>query len=349
MIQQNYSLKKLNTFNIDSHAEYFFEFSEIEELKEILSMQEFKNTKKHILGSGANVLLSEKIDGLVLHPKLKGIKWVSEDNEKVKYKVSAGENWIDLVTFISDIGLGGIENLAYIPGNMGAAPVQNINAYGQELSKTFVELTAINLDSAEIKRISKDEMKFGYRTSLFKSQKTNYLILDVTLQFDKNPIYDLNYSNSYGGVAIELELLGMSELNPHNIATAITSLRKKKLHDVSLEPNAGSFFRNITVDQTQLEKLQLIEQDLRSKNKELSVLNYYKMGNELKLNSGWLVEAAGLKGFLHKGAQVSPKHALVLLNKNNASGKEIDELANIIVEKVEKIFGVVLQREVVSI
>jgi UDP-N-acetylmuramate dehydrogenase len=246
----------------------------------------------------------------------------------------AGENWHSFVMWCIDKNYGGLENLSLIPGCVGASPMQNIGAYGVEIKEVFKELEAYHLLNGEKKIFNKEACHFGYRESVFKHEYRNqYLIASVTYTLKKNA----GVNTSYGAISTELEAEGIKNPTIKDVSNAVIRIRQSKLPDPLVTGNAGSFFKNPEVSAEKHEALK----------KEFPALVSYPLpGGDFKLAAGWLIEQCGLKGFEHKGAAVHNKQALVLVNKNHASGKDVFELSDYVLQKVFDKFGVKLEREV---
>jgi len=329
-LQQNISLKPYNTFGIDVAAEYFTELSDISSFEEITSIQQ----QKHILGGGSNILLTQPVKGLVIHNKLKGITIEKEDDEHIWIRVQSGEIWHDFVLYAINKGLGGIENLALIPGTVGASPMQNIGAYGVEAKETIESVTFWYWNEQTFLTYNNRECAFGYRDSIFKQLlKDKTFITSVVYKLDKRP----KYNTSYGAIEQELESMGVHELSVKAIAYAVMHIRTSKLPDPKVIGNAGSFFKNPAIHK----KLFSIIQG-RYPN-----IPYYKVNDKLvKVPAGWLIEQCGWKGFKKGDAGVHAKQALVLVNYGSAKGSDIWKLSGEILSSVKERFGIELEREV---
>lgn len=326
----NHPLKNLNTFGISANAENFANFNSIEELKRLL-----ENAKQPlmILGGGSNILLTQNIKGSILKNEIFGIDIIEEDNKSVTVKVGGGVVWHDFVSWSIERNLGGLENLSLIPGSVGAAPMQNIGAYGSEIKSVFKQLEAVNIESKELKIFENKDCQFGYRTSIFKTQlKNKYVICSVTFRLNKYP----EFNTSYG--AIEDELRDMGEITSlKSISQAVINIRSRKLPDPNIIGNSGSFFKNPTISNIEFQSLK----------KDFPLIVGYPNGdNETKVAAGWLIEQAGWKGFRDGDAGVHKNQALVLVNYGNAKGKDILNLAKKIQDSVEQKFGIQLIPEV---
>lgn len=333
--QENYSLKKLNTFGIDVKAKYFSRFDDVDSLAETLYHEAFIYAKeKMILGGGSNILFAKKFDGLVLKNEIGGIEIVSEDAGHVYVKAGAGVNWHQFVMYCIENNLAGAENLSLIPGSVGASPMQNIGAYGVEIKDIFHELEAYSVYQKKVFNFSKSDCEFGYRESIFKHKFRNQVIItSVTYKLNKIP----TFNTSYGAIEQELAKQNVHEVSIKTISDAVISIRRSKLPDPAVIGNAGSFFKNPTVPNAQFEKL---------KAQFPAIVGYTVNENETKLAAGWLIEQCGWKGFRKGDAGCHEKQALVLVNYGNASGDEILHLSEKIIDSVKITFDVELHREV---
>ena len=331
MIQTNKNLKEYNTFGISVKAEMFAVFSSIEELKQILS---FRNDKKLlVLGGGSNLLLTKDFEGLVIKNEIKRFEVIEESASEVIVESGAGENWHEFVLNCIDKGFGGIENLSLIPGSVGASPMQNIGAYGVEIKDVFESLSAFHIASGEIHYFDKTKCEFGYRESIFKNKvKGEYIILTVTFRLTKNP----TINSSYGAINEQLKVMGIQVPTIKELSAAVIAIRQSKLPDPRIIGNAGSFFKNPTVEITLLEQIQKNYPDIPN----------YPAENKRKLAAGWLIEKAGWKGRTFDNYGVHKLQALVLVNYGNCTGQEIFDLSSQIIQDVFEKFGVLLEREV---
>ena len=326
----NHPLKNLNTFGISANAENFANFNSIEELKKLL-----ENAKQPImiLGGGSNILFTQNIQGSILKNEIFGIDVIEEDNKSITVKVGGGVVWHDFVLWSLERNLGGIENLSLIPGSVGAAPMQNIGAYGCEIKSVFKQLEAVNIESKELKIFKNKDCQFGYRTSIFKTQlKNKFVICSVTFKLNKHPVFNTSYG------AIEDELKEKGEITSlKSISQAVINIRSRKLPDPNVIGNSGSFFKNPTISNIEFQSLK----------KDFPLIVGYPNGdNETKVAAGWLIEQAGWKGFRDGDAGVHKNQALVLVNYGNAKGKDILNLAKKIQDSVEQKFGIRLIPEV---
>lgn len=333
MVETNIDIFPYNTFGISAISQRFAKFSTVSELA-ILVEQRKPGEELLILGGGSNLLFTANFNGLILKNELLGIEIVREDGNDVYVKSGAGENWHDFVLKMLDCNLGGLENLSLIPGNVGTSPMQNIGAYGCEIKDVFYELEAYHISSNEIHTFTNEQCEFGYRESVFKNKfKNKYVILNVT--FKLNKVHQLN--TNYGAIKFELEKMGVENPSIKDVSNAVIAIRESKLPNPKEIGNAGSFFKNPVV------RLNTIQQ-LISKYPEMPM---YQLQNEwVKVPAGWLIEQAGWKGKTFGNYGVHKLQALVLVNYGGASGKQIFDLSQQIIDDVKQKFGIELEREV---
>ncbi len=331
---KNTSLKPYNTFGIVCQASEVIELNMIEEIAEVLRYIKQQNKTLLILGGGSNVLFTRDFNGIVLLNNLKGIQVLSEDSNEVMLTVSAGEVWHDLVLYCIEKNYAGMENLSLIPGKVGASPMQNIGAYGVEVKDLITQVNTIRLADGAKVSFSNEECKFDYRSSIFKTtHKNQYLIVSVDFKLYKSP----KLNTSYGAINNELITKGISSPNIKDISEAVISIRRSKLPDPAKIGNAGSFFKNPVVDLTTANRLR----------KEYPTIPQYEVGENIrKLAAGWLIEQCGWKGKTIDNYGVHKLQALVLVNYNDATGKQIFDLSTKIIDSVKEKFGVELEREV---
>lgn len=332
-VKQNYDLTNLNTFGIKVYAKLFVEIQNENDLTELFSLPEFKNNKKLFLGGGSNVLFTKDFDGIVILNKLKGIEILKEDSDSVIVRSMGGEIWHDLVTFVVDRGYWGIENLSLIPGTVGAAPMQNIGAYGAELEDVLENVEAYNVASGEKIIFKKEDCEFGYRDSIFKNKlKDKYFISAITLKLSKigKP------NTSYKILREHLEQNKIEVKNPKDISEAVCHIRRSKLPDPKVIGNAGSFFKNVFLEQ---EKMDILL-------KNYPEMPYFEEGGVKKIPAAWLIEQCGWKGKRLGNAGVHHKQALVLVNFGGGTGREIKKLAEDIIDSVFRKFGIKISFEV---
>ncbi|MBS1664308.1 MAG: UDP-N-acetylmuramate dehydrogenase [Bacteroidetes bacterium] len=331
-ITENISLQAINTFGIDVRARYFSAFASLEELVELL---DFSPAAPLILGGGSNVLFTGDVEGLVLKNEIKGIELVFEDEEYCYVKAGAGEVWHTFVLHCLERDMGGVENLSLIPGSVGAAPMQNIGAYGVEIKDVFHELEAYDLVDQKVYTFTLNDCAFGYRESIFKREyKNRCVILNVTFRLRKRPVFH----TEYGAIREELDRMGVRELSIKAISQAVINIRQSKLPDPAVIGNAGSFFKNPTVSNDKWAAL---------KAEYPGIVGYPAAdGAATKLAAGWMIEQCGWKGVRRGDAGCHAKQALVLVNYGQARGEEIYNLSEEILQSVERKFGVRLEREV---
>ncbi len=333
ILQTNVSLHPFNTFHINANASHFIEINNIEILKKVIAAKYPNEFNTLILGGGSNMLLTQDFNGLILKNNLKGIEVIHENEKYCLLKAAAGEVWHEFVQFAIAKNLGGIENLSLIPGTVGAAPIQNIGAYGVEIKDTFHSCEAINLETGETRSFNNSDCNFGYRESIFKHElKGKYFITSVTFKLNKSPEFKIDY----GQIKDELSSKGITELSVKAISDAVCSIRRSKLPDPKEIGNAGSFFKNPVISKVKFNELKLKYSDISS----------YPAGENVKVAAGWLIEKAGWKGKTFGNYGVHKNQALVLVNYSNATGKEIYDLSSKIIESINDIFGIELEREV---
>ncbi len=329
-VQQNISLKPYNTFGIDVFAANFTRVTDMRDLSEISGTA----YSKHILGGGSNILLTQPVDGLVVRNELKGITIEREDDNYVWLRVQSGEIWHEFVLYVINKGWGGIENLALIPGTVGASPMQNIGAYGVEAKETIESVSFWYWKGKTLLTYNNRDCNFGYRDSIFKHElKDKVFITSVVYKLKKKPEYNI----SYGAIKQELEDMGVTELSVKAVAYAVIHIRNSKLPDPKVIGNAGSFFKNPTIKGIHFEQIRA---------RYLDIPSYPVQGNMVKVPAGWLIEQCGWKGFRTGETGVHAKQALVLVNYGNAKGSDIWKLSSEIVNSVKERFGIELEREV---
>jgi UDP-N-acetylmuramate dehydrogenase len=331
-IYKSVSLKDHNTFNLDYKAEVAIRVKTFREASSLFNGE--ISLKKPILtvGSGSNILFTEDFQGTIIFPQIGGIRIVNQKGNEIIVSAGAGVIWDNLVEWCVERGFGGIENLSYIPGTVGAVPVQNIGAYGVEAGESIIKVKAVSIADGSSRTFTNEDCHFGYRNSIFKeAEKGKYLITRVWFKLYSNPVFRLNYGslneivNKTGGV------------NLKNVRQAVISIRQNKLPDPEVIGNAGSFFKNPVVKKTISDKLV----------KEFPEIPVYKdPSGGIKLAAGWLIEKCGWKGKQAGDAGVHEKQALVLVNHGNASGKDILILSERIQESVFDKFGIRIEREV---
>ena len=331
-IEENFSLENLNSFRLPVRTRWFVEYENETELEKILNDEYFREQRILHTGRGTNLLFLNDYNGVVLHSAIKGIALVEETDDTVLLRVGAAEIWDDVVAYAVESEWGGIENLSSIPGETGAAAVQNIGAYGVEIKDVIETVEAVNQLTFEKRFFSNEACRYDYRTSVFKdSLEDPYIITGVNLRLTKNPVFHLEYGNLK-------EILGSYEsLTLRKVRETVTDIRRKKLPDPNELGNAGSFFMNPVVTQKKLEQLM---QDYPS------IPYFPAKSGKVKLSAGWMIEQCGLKGKRFGTVGVYEHQALVIVNYGGATGNEIAQLAELICETVNRRFGMVLTPEV---
>ncbi len=328
-------LQPYNTFGIAAKAEAFARFTTADELRGLLAAPELSVMPRLVLGGGSNILFTRDFDGLVLLNEVPGIEVVREDADHVNVKAGAGVVWHDLVLHAVAQGWGGIENLSLIPGKVGAAPMQNIGAYGVELKDAFVSLEALRISDGAIITFGLSECAFGYRESFFKREgKDRFIILNVSFRLTRR---DHIIRTAYGDIQGELARMGVTQPTIKDVSAAVIAIRSSKLPDPKVLGNAGSFFKNPVVESTIAERIKLDHPNAP----------VYPAGEgHSKLAAGWLIEQCGWKGKRLDHCGVHEKQALVLVNHGGATGSEIWDLSDQVMRSVRERFGVELEREV---
>lgn len=332
--RQDVSLKPYNTFGITARAAHFFEFTRVEDLKNALAQHRAED-KLLILGGGSNLLLTSDFDGLVLKNGLRGIELVRGDENHIWVKAMAGENWHRFVMHCIERGWAGVENLSLIPGTVGAAPMQNIGAYGVEVEQVFESLEAVEIATNEIHTFDHAACEFDYRKSIFKrAAKGQYVIISVLFKLNKQA----QFNTSYGAIQETLEAMNVKELSLRAVSDAVIKIRQRKLPDPAKIGNAGSFFKNPTIDKADYEGLRV---------KFPSIPGYQQAEDqEVKVPAAWLIEQAGWKGLTFGEIGVHQNQPLVLVNYGEGKGADLKALACKIRASVVEKFGIELSPEV---
>ncbi|GDX52377.1 UDP-N-acetylenolpyruvoylglucosamine reductase [Bacteroidota bacterium] len=334
LISENISLLPFNTFHIDVKAKYFADVKNENDFSELLQEEKFRSQQKLILGGGSNILFTKNFDGIVVKNSFTGISIVKEDENYVWVKAAAGEVWHQFVLWCIEKNLAGLENLSLIPGQVGAAPMQNIGAYGVEIKDVFDELEAVEIVTGEKVNFKNAECEFGYRESVFKNKfKNQFLISAVTFRLNKIPKFNVNY----GDIKMTLDEMRVNELTIKAVSDAVIKIRTSKLPDPKVLGNAGSFFKNPVITKEEFDIF-------ISKNPLAN--NYPQKDGTVKVPAGWLIEQCGWKGKIvgHTGSHKS--QALVLVNYGGATGNEVYQLALDIQKSVHDKFGITIQPEV---
>ena len=343
-MKTNVNLKPYNSFGFDATAQYFAEINALEDLQSLIKSGAIKKHKPLILSGGNNILFQNDLfKGLVVYINTKGIEILREDETKVVVRAQGGEDWPDFVGYCVEKGWHGVENLAHIPGKVGAAPVQNIGAYGIELKDSFLQCEAMDLATGEAKVFTKEECRFGYRESIFKNElKGQFVITSVDFLLKKNAPLHLEYGN----IRTYLEQNGIDNPSLRQLHDAICAIRDAKLPDVKQIGSAGSFFKNPIIEKEQFEALQKEYPDMP---------HYEESDGRVKVPAGWLIEHSGpstgsgaisWKGWRDEHVGVYDKQALVLVHYGGGKGQDIVELAHKIQDSVEAKFGIRISQEV---
>lgn len=333
-IENNISLKTFNTFGIAVIARQLVRISSKDTLLEVLQNPLLLSNPRLILGGGSNILFREDYGGLVMKNEIMGREVIRENPHHVWVSLGAGENWHEVVLWAIENKWGGLENLSLIPGTVGAAPMQNIGAYGVELASVFESLEAIHLKTGEIQIFKAADCQFGYRQSVFKGAlKGQHMITSVMLRLSKRPLFNI----SYGALKETLEQMGVEELGLKQISDAVIHIRQSKLPNPLEIGNAGSFFKNPTIPEELFRQLKHDHPDLPG---------YPTNHHSVKVPAGWLIEKCQWKGIRRGAIGVHEKQALVLVNHGGGKGKAIHQLALDIQRSVKKTFDIELAPEV---
>ena len=336
-ILNNHSLKAFNTFGIDAKCRYYVAVHSETELRAALADRQFDNLPRLILGGGSNVLLTADFPGLVIHVNIIGKRVVARDNAATYVEAAAGENWHEFVSWTLEQGWAGLENLSLIPGSVGAAPMQNIGAYGVELIDTFHSLAALDSATGETRIFDRQACRFAYRDSVFKRElKGRVAITGVTFRLPHDSPLHLDY----GEVRAELAKLNINTPTARDVSHAVINIRRRKLPDPAQIGNAGSFFKNPIIIEAEFRRLQ---------HSHPSLPHYAARPGHVKIPAGWLIEQTGWKGKHLGRAGVHAQHALVLVNLGGANGAEIRTLAQAIQHAVHEQFSIELEPEPIII
>ncbi|MGB0135957.1 MAG: UDP-N-acetylmuramate dehydrogenase [Flavobacteriales bacterium] len=325
------NLQPFNTFGIQAQAAQLAEAHSVDEMRALIDAH---GTPDLVLGGGSNVLLRGDVDGFVLVNRIPGVEVVSQEGDRVRVRVGGGVVWHDFVLHCIDQGWAGVENLSLIPGSVGAAPMQNIGAYGVEIKDVFHRLEALHIASGEVHTFNHQECAFGYRESVFKrALKGQHIISHVEFDLSLTP----TFHTEYGAIQAELQTMGVTELSIRAISDAVIRIRQSKLPDPAQIGNAGSFFKNPVVPHLEYERI---------REAHPNVVAYPAGEGHMKLAAGWLIDQAGWKGHLRGTHGVHDRQALVLVNHGGAQGQEIWQLSEDILQDVKTRYGVTLEREV---
>lgn len=331
-VREGVNLRPYNTFGLAATARWFAELHDDQQALEAARFTRQQGLSLHVLGGGSNVLLTEDVQGLVVKVSSRGLRVLSDDGERVVLEAEAGELWQDVVNYALQLGLAGLENLSLIPGTVGAAPIQNIGAYGVELQEVFAGLTALDWHNSHIRDFSPEDCAFGYRDSRFKHETGRWLVLRVRLVVWHTP----NIRLEYGLISQRLAQLGISTPTPQDVSQVICAIRNEKLPDPRVLGNAGSFFKNPVISAAQAAALRQQYPEMAS---------YPQPDGQVKVAAAWLIDQAGWKGFREGDAGVHRLQALVLVNHGQATGLQILQLARRIQADIAGRFGITLEME----
>jgi len=330
-ITRNASLAAGNTLRVAAQADILVDVRDPRALPDVLANPEIQRRALLLLGEGSNVLFTQDFAGAIVRVRNRGVQLLDETGDGVRVRAAAGENWHELVRWSLDQGLRGLENLSLIPGTVGAAPVQNIGAYGVELASGLVAVDAFDRERGETVRMSREQCQFSYRQSRFKQSPDRWVITAVELQLQREAELQLDYA----GVRAELESMGVDHPTALDVSNAVCNLRRRKLPDPAEIGNVGSFFKNPVVTREQARTLQ----------QQFPRLPLFEVAGGCKLSAAWLIDQCGWKGFREGDAGISEKHALVLVNYGKATGAELWTLAQRVRDSVQDRFAIVLEPE----
>lgn len=331
-IEQNYSLKKHNTFGLDVKTRWFMEYYNEEELQRILRDEYFHELTSLHIGEGSNLLFITDYSGAIVHCGIKGIEVTNETETDIQLRIGAGERWDDVVAYAVDKGWGGIENLSHIPGEAGAAAVQNIGAYGMEIADVIETVEAYNQLTGQRKNFTREECLYSYRKSFFKDPNNDpHIITYINIKLAKQPKLNLTYKE------LQKAFEGKANVSLSDIRKEVIAIRESKLPDPTQIGSAGSFFMNPIVSQEKFQELQSAHPNIPA---------HRALNGDAKLSAGWLIDQCGFKGKSFGKVGVYEKQALVLINLGGATGDEIANVAELIHKEVNDRFGIQLQPEV---
>jgi UDP-N-acetylmuramate dehydrogenase len=329
----HYSLQDLNTLGVPAIAGNYVKVESVDEVKQALKLAKDLELPVIVLGGGSNVVLPDMFVGLVIHIAITGTHVVAEDDDHVWLKIGAGENWHSLVEHCLHFHYWGIENLALIPGTVGAAPIQNIGAYGVELESVFSELSTVERQSQIEVTFDRDGCEFGYRDSIFKNKLRNrYVITSITLRLNKHPSLQLHYP----ALREAIEKKNLERITPEIVANTVCEIRRSKLPDPAQIPNAGSFFKNPIIS---------VQEAQRLRQKFPGLVSFATEDGREKIAAAWLIDQAGWKGKEEYGVGVHKDQALVVINPGNKSGQQIVNFAKKIKDHIQQLFDIELQME----
>lgn len=333
MVEVNADLASHNTLRLPARATWFAQPQSESELVALLQDTRYRALPRIVIGDGSNLLLRADLDALVIRPAMRGVRIVEEDDRQVQVEIMAGENWDELVADTVRRGWQGLENLSLIPGSVGAAPYQNIGAYGVELAEVFESLTAFSLADGQRREFSRDECCFAYRDSFFKSHEPHrWVITRVRLRLNKSPSWVLGYAD----LRQRFEALPVTDQNTAGVRELVCALRRSKLPDPQQLPNAGSFFKNPVIPAQQFRQLQ---------QQFPGIVGYQQDNDRVKVAAGWLIEQAGWKGKREGDIGMHAQQALVLVNYGAATGAQVQAFAERVRASVLEMFSIMLEQE----
>ncbi|EGK02720.1 MULTISPECIES: UDP-N-acetylmuramate dehydrogenase [Dysgonomonas] len=328
---RQFSLKNYNSFKTEASAKIFCQPKNVEELRRCLTEHPYE--QKLIIGGGCNLFFTKDFDGLVIHPELKGLREISdeeEEDEDIFIEVNASEDWDGFVSYCVERGFAGLENLSLIPGTVGAAPIQNIGAYGAEVKDVIHEVVAINMVTGEAVSFSNAECEFGYRDSIFK--RTNkYLIISVVFHLKRTFVYTPKYFD------LNKELEDIEEPTIQDVRNAVIRVRQRKLPDEKVLPNAGSFFKNPYISQEHVEKIKTDYPELPA---------FLQKDGSVKTSAAFLIDKAGYKGIRIGNIGTYPNQPLIIVNYGSSDGNDIVRFMREIQSAVKDTFNIELEPEV---
>lgn len=329
-VEANFQLDSLNTLRLECIAERYALVSTTEELQAAVREARVCSSSINLLGAGSNLILNRYLPGMTIHMGLRGREILEDSADDLVVRLQAGEDWHETVLWTNAKGYFGLENLALIPGSVGAAPVQNIGAYGVEVAQLIERIHVVDSRSGDIRGLTAAECCFSYRNSVFKTPEGKHLIISaVDLRLSKRPVVNTSYPELREAVPDNC-------VTPSDVLAAVIAVRQSKLPDPSLEPNVGSFFKNPIVDRVTAEHLQGEYPDMPQ---------YPVDANNVKMSAAWMIDQLGWRGVEEFGVSVSEKHALVIINKSARYASEVIEFTNKISFEVIQRYGVSLERE----
>jgi UDP-N-acetylmuramate dehydrogenase len=332
-LQQNIALKSYHSFACEENASFFTSVSTKEALIEAIDWANKNNQPYLILGAGTNILFTQQFNGLVIKMEIKGIQKLQETSSELLLQVGAGENWSHFVSYCVQKSWGGLENLSLIPGSVGVAPIQNIAAYGVEVSEHIVSVEAYDTTNHELVSIPQQNCGFGYSSSIFKKEANRYIVCAVQFKLSKQPLL----RSDYGAIKSLLNAKGISNPSVESISNAVIYIRSKQWPDPKNLGNAGNFFKNPMITTNQYDRL-LIEFP--------SLMAYPIDDHNYKIAAGWLIEACGWKGVTKDQVGCYKDQVLVIVNYGTTKGKTILDFSNAIIQSVQEKFGIQLERAV---